>query len=146
MYAPVNKVDSAVAMEKSFGVIPIMLNNEVPSVFIIQNYSNAWLLPKGHVYEEETPQETARRELFEETGLRVVEWLPFGPLKEEYTYRRSNRLIQKQVEYFPATVEGVIVIQKEEIRTGRWVLLKDLESELSFPELQHIASQVVKLF
>ncbi len=133
-------------MEKSFGIIPITLNNEVPSVFIIQNYSDAWLLPKGHVYGDETPQETARRELFEETGLRVVEWLPFGPFKEEYTYRRSNRLIQKQVEYFPATVEGGIVIQKEEIRTGRWVLLKDLESELSFPELQLIASQVVKLF
>jgi hypothetical protein len=38
------------------------------------------------------------------------------------------------------------VIQKEEIKGGRWVPLQDLECSVSFPELQHIARQVVELF
>jgi bis(5'-nucleosidyl)-tetraphosphatase len=133
-------------MEQSFGVIPVTLTNEEPQVFIIQNYSNAWLLPKGHVQGVETPQETAKRELFEETGLRVTKWLSLGLFKEEYSYTRVNRLIHKQVEYFPALVEGEIVIQEEEIRTGRWVRLKELEREVSFPELQYIAREFVERY
>jgi bis(5'-nucleosidyl)-tetraphosphatase len=130
-------------MEHSFGVIPLQVREGKLSVFTIQNYSDAWLLPKGHQEEGETPQEAAQRELFEETGLRVRQWLDFGPFLERYTFTRSNRPIHKQVDYFPALVEGTIFIQKAEIKSGQWVFLDKVEERLTFEELKVIARQVV---
>lgn len=131
-------------MKMSFGIVPIRYDERLPHVFIIQNYSLAWLMPKGHAQQGETPQETAARELFEETGLKVISYLPIGPFKEEYTYIRSNTPIRKQVDYFPALVGGTVVLQKEEVKDGRWIPLSSLPQEVSFPELQRIASQVVE--
>lgn len=40
-------------------------------VLIIQSYSKLWGLPKGHVEENETTQECAIRETYEETGIQI---------------------------------------------------------------------------
>ena len=50
--------------EVSFGVIPLMKDNAAWQVFLILHKSgNHWGFPKGHASGNETPQETATREL-----------------------------------------------------------------------------------
>jgi 8-oxo-dGTP pyrophosphatase MutT (NUDIX family) len=41
---------------------------------------NEWVLPKGHIEAAEQPMETATREVFEETGVRIALVTPEEPL------------------------------------------------------------------
>jgi len=56
--------------EKSCGAV-VFTRREGQLLFaIVQEKSGAYSFPKGHVEGNETEMETARREIFEETGLR----------------------------------------------------------------------------
>ena len=43
--------------------------NEYKEVVIVNQNHDSWSLPKGHVEDNETFLETAKREIYEETGL-----------------------------------------------------------------------------
>ena len=51
----------------------IVLGNSGDIAMVRHSRSNAWLFPKGHVDEGETPEEAARREITEEAGLTDLE-------------------------------------------------------------------------
>ena len=57
-------------MEKSCGAV-IICENEFLVVKHRPERGNHWDFPKGHVEKEETEEETAKREVYEETGLKV---------------------------------------------------------------------------
>jgi ADP-ribose pyrophosphatase YjhB (NUDIX family) len=61
-------------------------------ILLFQDARDRWTIPKGHVEEGETAQETAIREVGEEVGLRGIEpicWLG----KVNFRYRRVNTLV-----------------------------------------------------
>ena len=58
--------------EKSCGVLPYrIVNGQKEFLLVFETFSQCWSLPKGHVEAGETDQQTALRELYEETGLKV---------------------------------------------------------------------------
>ena len=57
--------------------------NEYNEVVIVNQNHDSWSLPKGHVEDNETVLETAKREIYEETGLSDIELI-----KELGSYER----------------------------------------------------------
>ena len=107
--------------EASYGIIPLKKEGEVWKVLLILHKGGKhWAFPKGRIDPGEEPLETAVRELKEETGLEVVEFVSREPLSDRYRFRRSGLMVTKSVDYFPAVVAGVVKLQPEEmkIRSG----------------------------
>ena len=56
-------------MKETFTAGGIVVNMESRMILVVSQGGRSWSLPKGHVNERETPEEAARREIYEESGL-----------------------------------------------------------------------------
>lgn len=119
--------------EVSYGVIPLYLKEHKWQVLLVNSKHGFWGLPKGHPEEGESPQETASRELFEETHLSILRWFQHEPLIETYTFTKGNALVSKTVRYYLAEVMGEVILQKDEIVDFAWVLLYQAASTVTYP-------------
>ena len=90
-----------------------------------------WTLPKGTPSPGETTEQTALREVAEETGLevRIV-----GPLPSiEYAFTQDGTRIRKTVHYFlMAPTGGDLSRHDHEFQTVRWVPFAEAGALLSF--------------
>jgi len=89
-------------------------------------------LPKGHLDGDETPEQAARREVAEETGIagRLVEEL--GDV--DYIYERRGRRIAKTVRFFLFRYcSGDVADHDHEIEDARWMSLEQASRELTYP-------------
>lgn len=126
-------------MEESFGILPLIKEKGRWMIFLIKSRNSGyWGFPKGKPNPGETPKESAIRELKEETGLDVERFLTDEPLTESYEYSFKGKQIKKTVYYFPALVSGSIRLQAEEVRAGKWLLLDQAVSELTYEETQRL--------
>lgn len=131
-------------LEKSFGVIPLRKESGEWQVLLVKHRKGHWAFPKGHSEEGETAQETAFRELLEETGLHIINILDPIPLQENYIYRKEDTIIYKLVDYFLATVEGIVKIDGKEIEDAAWLSLNEAETQVTFKEGKKLCSMIQK--
>ena len=132
--------------EESFGVIPLKQEDGIWHVLLILHQGGRhWAFPKGHGDPGETPIDSARRELREETGLDIQKILQEEPLMERYQFYRKREIVIKTVHYFPALVQGDHHLQAEEIRDAKWVPLKDAAQHLTFKESKDMCHKLVDL-
>ena len=116
-------------LRKSCGVVPFRRNGTEREFLIILQSNGCWSFPKGHMDAGETEEETALRELREETGLAAV--LPDGKrVSLSYDVSPTTR---KQVVLFLGEVFGELTLQESEVRTFRWVSRDEL-AEYLFPD------------
>lgn len=131
--------------EASFGIIPLIQEKgEWKVLLILHQKGHHWAFPKGHGVKGESALETAKRELEEETGLRVHRLLQETPLTERYQFHRKGEMVYKTVSYFPAVVEGEIVLQEEEIKEYKWVPLKEAVRHLTFREARQMCEDLMR--
>lgn len=100
--------------EKSCGVICYTCRDGRLCVLLIrQKHGGHWAFPKGHVEEGETEQQTALRELREETGAEAV--LDEG-YREVVTYSPARGVMKDVVFFTGRLTGGQLQCQPEEIR------------------------------
>ena len=116
--------------EKSCGVLPWRVRDGVREFLLVyESYSKCWSLPKGHMEAGETEEQTALRELWEETGLTA----------KLDTNRRAaieypiSHIARKQVVFYLGQVEGEAMLPEKEIEKFKWVTTGELEHHL-FPD------------
>jgi ADP-ribose pyrophosphatase YjhB (NUDIX family) len=74
-------------------------------ILLIQDSKERWTIPKGHIEPDEPARETARREIFEETGLKemeVLNWLG----KINFRYRRQQSLVLMTTQIYLVRAKG----------------------------------------
>jgi bis(5'-nucleosidyl)-tetraphosphatase len=130
--------------EHSFGIIPLRQESGTWHVLIILHQgSRHWAFPKGRSNPGETPLESAKRELKEETGLDIEKILREEPLIEKYHFYRKGESVMKTVQYFPALVQGTLLLQEEEIKDAKWVPLKEAVRHLTFKAAQAMCQELI---
>jgi len=103
-----------------------------------------WSLPKGTPDAGETIEQTALREVLEETGLEVRILAPVGPI--EYYFVQSGRRIHKTVYYFLMTATGGDLDQHDhEFDEVRWFGAAEAEAIMSFPTERDVMLQALAL-
>jgi 8-oxo-dGTP pyrophosphatase MutT (NUDIX family) len=103
-----------------------------------------WSMPKGHVEPGETLEQTAVREVREETGIvgRVI--APLGSFV--YTFSSNGRRIRKRVHHFLLRAEaGELSDADIEVTAVRWVPTSEWPRVLTFPAERRIAQRAVNL-
>lgn len=134
------------ALATSAGGIVVSANRERPALVVGMRRrgrdSVTWTLPKGTPHHGETAEETAIREVGEETGLevRILERLP----SIEYDFALDGTRIHKTVHYFlMAQTGGDLGRHDHEFERVRWVPFDEAEGLLSFvTERELVASTI----
>jgi len=135
--------------EASAGGVVIRENAGSWEVAVIRPHGRAlWALPKGHVDPGETPEQTATREVLEETGLTASLMTSLGEIR--YVYQFRGQRIFKRVHFFLFRYEagelGVLPPgPRLEVDETRWVPLAQLVPMLGYKGEKSIAARAVRL-
>src|SRR5918997_5364261 len=116
--------------ETSFGGVVVRGRDVI--VITPRGRSRVVGLPKGGRMGDETPEETAAREVREETGIVVSVRERLGEVR--YTYRRGGRRVAKTVHFYLCLfVSGDTADHDHEVDEARWIPLEDARTRLSYP-------------
>ena len=137
--APILKGSIFMKMEKSCGAIVARQTDTGREILLIRHVNGGhWAFPKGHVEENETEEQTALREILEETGLSVTLGTGFRTV---VTYSPKPG-VMKDVVYFAAeTNGGTTQMQIEEVSDMRWVNLNDTDTFITYENDRNIIAQ-----
>jgi 8-oxo-dGTP pyrophosphatase MutT (NUDIX family) len=137
-----------VALATSAGGIVVSTRNGRPCLVVGMRRRSrdavTWTLPKGTPDPGESTEETALREVGEETGLavRIVGSLP----SIEYDFVQDGMRIHKTVHYFlMEPVGGDLAHHDAEFERVRWIPFDEAGSLLSFPTERELVATAAAL-
>ncbi|NUS74446.1 MAG: NUDIX hydrolase [Corynebacteriales bacterium] len=105
----------------------------------------AWSLPKGKVESGETLEQTAEREVAEETGINATVIAPLGSV--EYWFIADGRRIHKTVHHFLLRATGGVLSDADvEVTEVAWVPLEQIAEQLAYPDERDLLRAVPQLW
>ena len=124
--------------EKSCGCIII---DDERRVLLIRHTKGHWGFPKGHVEMDEAEEQTAIREVKEETNIDVkIE----GEKRYSEEYLTDSG-IQKEVVYFIATkIGGDIKRQESEVSEIEWMDFDDALDTITYDNTRELFERILK--
>ncbi|HTF08684.1 MAG TPA: NUDIX hydrolase [Asanoa sp.] len=97
-----------------------------------------WSLPKGHIELGETAEQTAIREVAEETGIQGGVLAALGSI--DYWFVTEGRRVHKTVHhYLMRFLSGELCDEDVEVSEVAWVPLKELPSRLAYADERRLA-------
>src|SRR5512146_996724 len=125
--------------EHSAGGVVFRIEAGQPLYLLIRDSYQNWGFPKGHIEPGEQPDEAARREVLEETGLAglairgaidTIDWF----------FRFRGQLIHKSCQFFlMESLEATTSPQRNEgITACRWIGFEDAEALVSYANAREV--------
>lgn len=124
-------------LEHSAGAVIYRKTMDRLEYLIVQSIkNNDWGFPKGHLEGKETPEEAAKREVLEESGLKP---------KFDFNFKQKTRYLlpnknEKEVTFYVAhaLAQAKVILQKSEIKAGKWITLDEATKYLTKHDKLHI--------
>ena len=125
------KQENGMRLEKSCGDVIACRDGEQDRILLIRHRNGGhWAFPKGHVEKDETEEQTARREILEETGLQDI------TLDTNFRYVNTfspKPGVMKDVVYFAArTASSDVTVQQEEVLDYAWDTPEDALERVTY--------------
>ncbi len=131
--------------EFSCGAVIYKTVNNKPVFLLVHSKRNGrWGFPKGHIEKGESEIDTAKREIFEETGIKDVQFIEGFRQEDIYIIdgtipQTKGRTAEKHSIYFLCkTLEEPNRFDKEEITEFRWADIDESMKLLSFDNQKDI--------
>lgn len=133
---PKVQIQEIVREPTSGGIIFRRDKDKVVELLLVQDGKDRWTIPKGHIEEGETAEQTARREIKEEAGLSNIEilgWLG----KINFRYRRFDKLVLMTTQIYLVRATGDSdEIKKEEWMNGiKWFKFNDALEAIEYEDI-----------
>ena len=140
-------------MAKHFCASVFIINPENKKILLIKHKKNRrWTQPGGHIEYDETPEEAALREAYEETGLRVKLLGEHFPREEDYIKplgiqknRHSNGETHVDIIYAAVPNHSTDeILNKEESDAIGWFSRDELDKIDCFPDIKITMDYLLK--
>ncbi len=123
--------------EKSCGCVIVDDNK----VLLVKHNAGHWDFPKGHIENNETEEQTALREVKEETNIDVV-IIPGYRYTIEYSPKEN---VLKEVVFFLANkISDELKPQESEISDIRWVEVNEAIEQITYDDSKNILRKIIK--
>ena len=126
--------------EQSAGVVFFRkIENRIE--FLLLHYpSGHWDLVKGHIENNETAKEAAKRESKEETGIIDIKFIDGFEEEIEYYFKYDNQNIHKKVTFFLSETKQNRITLSDEHLDFIWLDFENAKKKITFDT----AKQIVK--
>ncbi|MBI2624863.1 MAG: NUDIX domain-containing protein [Candidatus Nealsonbacteria bacterium] len=131
-------------LEKSAGAVVFRKENS-KIYFLLLHYQSGsrrprpyWDFPKGHIEKGEGPDDAARREIKEETGLEDIEFIPGFKEIIKYFFRFKGKTIFKTVIFYLAKTREKKVEISFEHKGFKWLACEEAKSQVTFKNAKEI--------
>ena len=122
--------------EKSCGAVVFIRWDKEVRYIVVEQLNGVFGFPKGHVKEGETEEETAEREIYEETGL-FVRLIKGFRTETEYPIR-DGAAMKKVVCFLAESLPGLPERQEDEIKSIRIVPFDEAVELVTFEDTKRI--------
>ncbi|MCS6997880.1 MAG: NUDIX domain-containing protein [Aquificaceae bacterium] len=112
-------------------------------LLLVRSPSGVWTFPKGLVEAGENPEETALREVLEETGVRGRIVTPLGEINYWYV-REGEKIKKKVVLYLMDYVEGEPK-PSWEVKEARFVPVEEVSGLLKYKGDREVFEKAIKV-
>ena len=132
---------------KSYGVIPVFKKESNFYILLVKNSKGGhWGLPKGTPEKDEKPIDTARRELFEETGIKDIEIKIEVNFEEKYGFEQNGVVYSKTNTYYLGFVNEMTEgNQLDEIDELKWVKIDEAQNTLTYQSAINVVKKLAEL-
>lgn len=140
-------------MTRHFCASVFIINPITKKILLVHHKKfNKWVQPGGHIESNETPEETAKREVYEETGLKIELLGERFPREEDFIRPlaiQCNRNLQGDMHIdityvaVPINNTNAVLNDKESTDIG-WFTREELETIDVFPDIRITMDYILK--
>ena len=126
--------------EKSCGGVIFIKENGKRKYLILKHCAGGhWSFPKGHIEKGETEEETALREIFEETGLYII---LFNDFRYSMQYSPKEGVLKNVIYFIGETISTSVRCQIEEIEDFKWLDFDEAYELLMYENDKNLLNEV----